>query len=301
VKSLFLDGVEVEEESFAEMFPTWVGQIFVTAISEKWALSAAQDATAFATTTIQCPVEAGIERKVPKTDTPDNRPGYIAQFHHRDRRQLKEQMFLRIRHIMMCPTTAVFDAMSEAERKMKVGRRLRLFGDGFQKKDEMFGRTVWRIPVTEGEFIVEEKFGTARGIAGGMFLIFALNQKSGLQAAEKAAYAISKVNGVITPFPGGICRSGSKVRSKRYDYKFLIATTNDLYCPTIRNLPESFVPDDVETVYEIIIDAISFEAMKKAMSAGIKAATKIQGIGKIMAANYGGTLGPFKLYLKDVL
>jgi len=145
-----------------------------------------------------------------------------------DWRTLKKQIVERIREcVMPCPTTAVFDFLPGATRRIKVGRSLRLFGDGYQKRDEMFGRTVWRIPVTEGEFIVEETMGVRKAVAGGMFLIFAENQKAGLLAAEKASETIRTIEDVILTFPGGICRSGSKVGSAKYPR--MKASTNEQY------------------------------------------------------------------------
>ena len=289
------------EDTFAEMFPMWTGRILITAENEKWALIAARTATGFASSIIMSPAEAGIERVVSQDETPDGRTGTLIQIYHRTRRELRVQMIQRISQcVMTCPTTAVFDALPEAVRRLKVGRKLRLFADGFQRKDTMFGRTVWRIPVTEGEFIIEEKIGIQQGIAGGMFLIFAKNQKAGLTAAERASEAIRKVENVILTFPGGICRSGSKVGSHKYPK--LKATTNETYCPTLKDKAAStFIPENVNSVYELVFDGLTLESVKKAMTAGLKAATSPEGIVKIKAANYGGKLGPYKLYLKEAL
>ena len=54
-----------------------------------------------------------------------------------------------------------------------------------------------------------------------------------------AAAAMRSARDVILPFPGGIVRSGSKVGSR---YKGLIASTNDAYCPTLRPLVASALP-----------------------------------------------------------
>jgi|GEM_PF-3119744 len=56
--------------------------------------------------------------------------------------------------------------------------------------------------------------------------------------AEAAVDEISKLQGTITPFPGGVVASGSKVGSK---YKFLKASTNQAFCPTyMRSVPPSW-------------------------------------------------------------
>jgi len=175
-----------------------------------------------------------------------------------------------------------------------------LFGDGFQKRDEMHGRKVWRIPVMEGEFVVEDRFGAIRAVAGGNFLIMADNRKAGLQAAEEAVNAINKNSQyVILPFPGGICRAGSKAGSMKYKLK---ASTFHSYCPRLKELIEdSKVPENTNAIYEIVINGLDIDAVKKAMAEGIKATTRVPGVVKISAGNYGGKLGPFKAYLKEVL
>lgn len=289
------------EDTFAEMFSMWAGRILITAENEKWALTAARTATGFATSVVMSPAEAGVERIVSSKQTPDGRTGALIQIYHRTRRDLKAQMMLRIGQcIMTCPTTAAFDALPKAKRRLKVGRSLRLFADGFQKRDTVAGRRVWRIPVMEGEFTVEDRFGAVPAVAGGNFLIMATNRESGLQAAEMAVESIfQKVDGVILTFPGGICRSGSKVGSRKYK---LHLSTNDPFCPTLRKIVSvSQVPDGVNSVYEIVINGLKLDAVKRAMGEGIKAAVKVLGVVKISAGNYGGKLGPYRAHLKEVL
>jgi len=289
------------DDTFAEMFPMWVGRVLITADSEKWALTAANVATGFASSIIMSPAEAGVEGLVSPEETPDGRVGALIQIYHRTRAALKNQMVLRIGQcIMTCPTTAAFDGLPDAKRKLKVGRSIRLFGDGFQRKDMVGDRKVWKIPVMEGVFIVEDTFGAAQAIAGGNFLILAENRSAGLKAAEEAVNAIkNNVKGVILPFPGGVCRAGSKAGSLKYKLK---ASTNHPYCPVIRKLiPESKVPKNVKSVYEIVINGLNLDVVKQAMAEGIKAAVKVPGVVKISAGNYGGRLGPYKAYLKEVL
>jgi formylmethanofuran--tetrahydromethanopterin N-formyltransferase len=289
------------QNTFAEMFPMWVGRVLITGDTEKWALAAATSATGLATSVIMSPAEAGIEGTLSKDKTPDNRTGVLIQVYHHNRFQLKAQMILRIGQcVMTCPTTSAFDALPNAKRKLKVGRSLRLFGDGFQRKGTVGERKVWRIPVMEGDFIVEDRFGVAQATAGGNFLIMARDKPSGLQAAEEAVNAIrAESNEVILPFPGGICRSGSKASSLKYKLK---ASTNHPFCPRLRELvSDSQVPENVNCVYEIVINGLTLEAVKKAMGNGVKAAANVPGITKISAGNYGGKLGPYKAYLKEVL
>jgi len=288
-------------DTFAEMFALWAGRILITAENEKWALTAANVATGFATSVIMAPAEAAIERPVPADQTPDKRPGMLIQIYNRDRFELKHQLMERIGQcIMTCPTTSAFNGFEAAKRKLNVGSSLRYFGDGFQKKTMVGGRKCWKIPVMEGDFIVEDGFGAQEAVAGGNFMIFAENQAAGLKAAEAAADAIrANAPDVIMPFPGGVCRAGSKAGSLKYKMK---ASTNHPYCPTLRTLvPDSVVPENVDSVYEIVINGLTLDAVKNAMKQGVTAAAKAQGVVKISAGNYGGKLGPFKAFLKEAI
>jgi formylmethanofuran--tetrahydromethanopterin N-formyltransferase len=289
------------EDTFAEMFPLWAGRILITAANEKWALIAARTASGFASSIIMSPAEASVETLVGPEETPDGRPGAIIQIYQGSRGALKNQMSLRIGQcIMTCPTTAVFDSLPKAKRRVSIGRSLRYFGDGFQKEAEVGGRKVWRIPVMEGEFVVEDEFGIMKAVASGNMLILAKDWESALKASEDAKEAISKnIRGAIMPFPGGLCRAGSKVGSLKYK---LPASTNHQYCPTLRTLvPNSKVPEGVGSVYEIVINGLNQKVVKKAMCIGINAAIKVPGVVKITAGNYGGKLGPYRGDLKEVL
>lgn len=292
--------VEIED-TFAEMFPMWAGRILITAENEKWARTAASNATGFGTSIIFLPAEAGIEDLVTRDRTPDGRIGAVFQIYSKTRHDLKAQMILRIgQSVLPCPTTAAFDALPEAKRRLKVGRSLRYFGDGYQKRDTMYDRKVWRIPVMEGEFVVEDRFGAIQAIGGGNILIMAENQKAGLLAAENAALAMSQLGErVVLPFPGGVCRSGSKAGSLKYKLK---ASTFHQYCPKLKKLlPDSRVPDNVSSIYEIVIDGLTLDAIKHSMAAGVKAAAKVPGVVRISAGNYGGKLGPYRADLREVL
>jgi len=294
------NGVEIEE-TFAEAFPMVVGRILVTAANPRWAMTAGKTATGFASSIIMSPAEAAVEgRAVPAEETPDGRPGIHIQMWHRSRRELKLQMITRIGQcILTCPTTAAFDALPDAVRKLKIGLALRKFGDGFQKRDKLGTRSVWRIPVMEGEFIIEDRFGVKKGVAGGNFIIMANSQAAALEAAEKAVQAMGVVEGVVLPFPGGICRSGSKVGSMKYK---LPASTNHPFCPTLRtSISDSKIPDTVRSVYELVFNGLDAEIIKRATGVGVAAAAKTSGVVKITAVNFGGKLGPYQIQLVDAL
>ena len=288
------------QDTFAEMFALWAGRVLITAQNEKWAQIAANLTTGFATSVIAASAEASIERAVPSDQTPDNRPGVLIQIYNRDRFELKHQLMERIGQCTLtCPTTAAFNGLL-GKRTLNVGSSLRYFGDGFQKKTMVGGRKCWKIPVMEGNFIVEDGFGAMEGVAGGNFMIFASTQEAGLKAAEAAADAIrANAPDVIMIFPGGVCRAGSKAGSLKYKLK---ASTNHPYCPTLRTVvPDTVVPEGVECVYEIVINGLTLDAVKKGIKEGVTAAIDVPGVVKISSGNYGGKLGPFKAFLRDAI
>jgi len=294
---------EVEvEDTFAEAFPMVAARILITAENEKWAMNSARTATGFASSIIMSPAEAGIEGPiVPPEKTPDGRPGVRIQIYHRTRTELKMQMIARIGQcILTCPTTAAFDGMLDAKRRLKVGGAVRMFGDGYEKKDMLGDHKIWRIPVMEGEFVIQRNgFGVRRCVAGGNFIIMADNQKAGLKAAEDAVKAMNMLEGVVLTFPGGICRSGSKLGSVKYK---LPASTNFALCPTLREtVTNSLVPEGVKSVYELVFNGLTFNIVKQATAEGIRAATAVPGVRKITAVNFGGKLGPYQIRLKEAL
>ena len=295
-----LNGVEIEN-TYAEAFPIKVARVLITAATKHWAQVAAQEATGFGTSVIMCPAEAGIEKFVSGDETPDGRPGVYIQICTFGYKSLETQVLERVGQcILTAPTTAVFNGLPDAEKQFDTGFKLKFFADGTETETEIAGRKMHVIPMMEGNFLVENSIGAVDGVAGGNFFMLADSQMSGLTAAEVAVAAIQELEGSITPFPGGIVSSGSKPGANKY--KFLKATANEKFCPSIKDQIEGTeIPADVNAVYEIVINGISVDAIGKATAAGIKAAVTIPGVKSITAGNYGGTLGPHKFNLHDLL
>ena len=294
-----LSGVEIEE-TFAEAFPMTAARAVITAETSAWALTASRVATGYATSVIACDAEAGIERPMPPEETPDGRPGVSVLLFAFSRERLQKALVGRVgQAVLTCPTTACYDGLpgTAREKRVRVGGDLRYFGDGHQASKLLDGRRFWRIPVMDGEFLCEDRFGTVKGVAGGNFLIIARSQAAALRAAEAAVEAIDAVPDCILPFPGGIVRSGSKVGSR---YKALKASTNDAYCPTLRGAVPTQLPAEAGAVYEIVIDGLSGEAVQRAMAVGVRAACGPEVL-RISAGNYGGRLGPHHFHLHEVL
>jgi len=297
--------VEVED-TYAEAFRSLYTEFLVTARDRKWLQHAVNAATGHASSSIMCDCEAGVDLFVgPESDsglpTPDGRPGAICQLHvprfRKDRVPALEKALLsRVsQNVLTCPTTRCFNLDAD-EPSFRLGRKLAFFGDRFEQTETRYERSMWVVPTMGGDFCVDRRFGYRDGVMGGNLWFVATSESASLEAAERAVDACAKMRGVITPFPGGVAASGSKAGSR---YKFLFASTNDPFCPTLKNRDgvESQLPDGAASVMEIIINGHSLEAVANATQACIEAASSVDGLLKITAGNYGGRLGKSWVWL----
>ncbi len=297
---MIVNGITIED-TFAEAFGMRATRLLVTADTADWAATSAQSLTGFATSVIACGCEAGIERRLAPSETPDGRPGVSVLVFAVSSKELQKQLQNRVGQCVLTAVgTACFSGLESTER-LKLGDQLRYFGDGFQISKRIGARRYWRIPVMDGEFLCEDRVGLGRGVGGGNFLILARSRAAARAAAERAVAAMRALPNVIMPFPGGIVRSGSKVGSR---YKGLVASTNDAYCPTLKAQTGTRLPPEAAAVLEIVIDGLTAEDIAAAMRAGIGAVAAggaDSGVLQITAGNYGGKLGQFKFHLRELL
>jgi len=295
-----INGVFIED-TFAEAFPMKATRLVITAYDSTWANHAANALTGFATSVIACGCEAGIERQLKPSETPDGRPGVSVLLFAMSNKELTKQLQNRVGQcVLTSPTSACFAGIDDGD-PLPLGKTLRFFGDGYQIAKKLGRKRYWRVPVMDGEFLCEDVTRVTKAVGGGNFLILAENQAQALAASERAITAMRKVPDVIMPFPGGVVRSGSKVGSK---YKTLPASTNHRYCPTLRGVVDSALSDKVGAVLEIVIDGLTSAAIDEATRVGIRAACTLgakRGILAISAGNYGGNLGPFHFKLRQIL
>lgn len=300
---MLLNGIHIEN-TYAEAFDMKATRLIVTADTPAWARHAGMAATGFATSVIACGCEAGIERELSAEETPDGRPGVALLFFATGRTVLGKQVETRVGQcILTCPGTACFAGVPQGTKEdlIPLGKKLRYFGDGQQMSKLLDGRRYWRIPVMDGEFLCEEASWSVTAVGGGNLLILADARMAALEAAEAAADAMRAVPNVVLPFPGGVVRSGSKVGAK---YKGLPASTNDAYCPTLRGLPRSRLPAEVESVLEIVIDGLTAADVAAATTAGLKCLIERgrgSGVCGVTAGNYGGKLGRHHFHLHGLL
>jgi formylmethanofuran--tetrahydromethanopterin N-formyltransferase len=286
------------EDTFAEAFGMRYVRLIITAADDYWLSAALRELTGYSSSVIACDAEVGTERIIGPADTPDGRPGAAVLMFGFSADALSKSVPNRVGQcVMTCPTTAVYDGLPSSETRLPLGKKIRFFGDGYQKSKQVAGRRYWRIPVMDGEFLVDDLVGIEKGVAGGNLILQAVDQPAGLAAARRATEAIWQQPGVITPFPGGCARSGSKVGSR---YKGLVASTSEAYCPTLRGRVESKLHQDANCAYEIVIDGASEQAVGAAMASGVRAAAG-GGVVAITAGNYGGKLGKYHFHLRKLL
>ncbi len=293
-------GVPIED-TFAEAFDMKATRIVITGHTLQWAQDAAVAMTGFGTSVIACGVEMAIEREIPSDETPDGRPGVAVLAFAVSGKELEKQIPRRAGQcVLTCPTTALFAGI-EGEKRIPLGKTLRYFGDGYQISKSVAGRRYWRIPVMDGEFLCEEDTGRVDAVGGGNFLLLGKSLDAVARACRIAIDAIRPLSGVITPFPGGATRSGSKVGSK---YSGLVASTNEAFCPTLRGLIEQPFGEEVSAILEVVIDGLTPQDVALAMRTGIVAACKAMGPSELVgvtAGNYGGKLGRHHFKLLEVL
>jgi formylmethanofuran--tetrahydromethanopterin N-formyltransferase len=294
------------EDTYAEAFDGIVSRVVVTADQKEVLRRAAEDATATPSIVIGR-IEGGIEKYLNKQETPDGRNGAVLQFWGgidenkplaEALKKFEAELSFRIRQdILVKPFTAVFDALLMTDGKMGMMMRVGHCGDGFEWEEKRYGRNMIVVPLMVSNFLIERELGYARGVMGANFWFMCKTKRAVMEGGKKALDAIHQVSGVITPFD--VCSAGSKPETK---FPLIGPTTNHPYCPTLKERlgEESKVPDGVKYIPEIVINGTSMEAVKKAMKAGIRSASKVDGIVRISAGNYGGKLGKHRIYLQEL-
>jgi len=295
------------EDTFAEAFDGLYCRVIVTADDKEMLKKAAEDATATPSGVIGR-VDSGIEKWLSAKETPDRRKGAILQFWKGlDKgkpledllRRFEKELSYRIRQdILVKPFTAVFDALSvEPEGKIDMMESVGHCGDGFEWEEQLYGRNMIVVPIMVPDFLIERHIGYARGISGGNFWYMCKTKKAVMDAGKKALEAMSRIEGVITPFD--ICSAGSKTETH---FPLIGPTTNHPYCPSLKQKlgAASKILENVNFIPEIVINGVSMQAVKEAMKAGIEAALSVDGVVKISAGNYAGKLGNYKIYLREL-
>ena len=284
-------------DTFAEAFRLRFTRIIVTAHDDHWRDAAVRAACGYGTSVLGCDAEIGVERWLDPGETPDGRPGAsVLAFSFAADGVAKAIANRTAQCLLTCPSAAVFDGLPAAADRAPLGSHVRYFGDGFEKTKVIDGRRYWRVPVMDGEFLVEETCGIEKGVGGGNFILQGTTLDGTLAAVRRAVAAIDRCPGVIAPFPGGAVRSGSKVGSR---YDGLRGSTNEAFSPALVGRVQSELLPGVACAVEIVIDGIDEASVGAAMAAGIEAAVGPDLLA-VSAGNYGGKLGKFHFHLRTI-
>ncbi|VUT27563.1 MAG: Formylmethanofuran--tetrahydromethanopterin formyltransferase [Candidatus Syntrophoarchaeum sp. GoM_oil] len=287
------------EDTFCEIFDGRFVRLIVTAFDSKRLKRAVYSSTALPSTVFG-EAEGGIERWLGEDETPDGRTGAIIQIWVNKKGNSKEvlefELSKRIRQgILVVPTTSIFNAL-ESDERIDIRDRVGHCGDGYEWEEERYGKMMINIPLMMGKFLVERKLGMGNGFMGGNVWFYCDTIEHAIEIGDRAVAAIEDVEGAITSFD--ICSAGSKVET---NYPEIGPTTNHLYCPTLRGkIPDSKVPEGVNSIPEIVINARSIDEIKMAMRSAINVVDDMDGLLGISSGNYGGKLGSHRIYLSDL-
>jgi len=295
----------IVENTYCEAFEGLVVQLMITAQDAEFLNRAASAFTALPSTVFG-DAEGGIVRWLSEKETIDGRLGAIVQLWvtgtgKKSQAKFYDQLGRRMRQgILVVPTTAVFDAYpNKIETKFNMMNNVGHCGDGYEEIIEKFGRNLISVPIMMGhDFLIEQKLSYAKGVMGGNLWLFCDSANSGIKIGREAVKIIAEIDNVCTTFD--VCSAGSKPET---NFPEIGPSTNHPFCPTLKDKlsqKDFKVPEGVKSIPEIVFNGIDIESIKEAMLKSIKGIIDMDGLIKISSGNYGGKLGKFKIYLKEL-
>ncbi len=160
------------------------------------------------------------------------------------------------------------------------------FGDGYNVIEEKFSRNLLSIPMTGGDFWIEQKIGIQSGFLGASLFLFFKNIESAVEIESKISDFLFEYPNTVQIY--GLIASGSKIGAKNIIRKDLIISTNELYCPSLRNQVgrESKVPNDINCITELVLNGFSIGALKITLRSLLDYLRKSKNILKIVPICY---------------
>ena len=296
------------ENTYCEAFEGLVIQLMVTAQDAEF-LNRAVNAFTALPSTVFGDAEGGIVRWLSEKETIDGRLGAIVQLWvtgtgKKAQAKFYEQLGRRMRQgILVVPTTAVFDYYpKKVDTKFNMMDNVGHCGDGYEEIVEKFDRKLISVPIMMGfDFLIEEEISYAKGVMGGNLWLFCDSVDSGINVGREAVRIVAELNNVCTTFD--VCSAGSKPVPPDAKFPEIGPPTNHPFCPTLKDKlsSEEFeVPEGVLSIPEIIFNALDLETVELTMAKIIEGILDMDGLLKISAGNYGGKLGKFKIYLREL-
>ena len=295
-------------DTYCEAFEGLVVQLMVTAQDIEFLNRAANAFTALPSTVFG-DAEGGIVRWLSEKETIDGRLGAIVQLWvtgtgKKATAKFYEQLGRRMRQgILVVPTTAVFDYYPRTtEFKFNMMDNVGHCGDGFEWIVEKFNRKLINVPIMMGyDFLIEKYISYAKGVMGGNLWLFCDSVESGIKVGREGVKILAELDDVCTTFD--VCSAGSKLVPPDAKYPEIGPSTNHPFCPTLKDKlssDEFQVPAGVKSIPELVFNGLQLDDVKLAMQKTIEGISDMDGLLKISAGNYGGELGKFKIYLREL-
>ena len=289
------------EDTFFEAFQGKYVRALITGPNESIVKRAAYDSTSTPSAVIGR-VEGGVEGFLDESQTPDGRFGAVVQYWlgGDDVEKFAFELSYRLRQdVLVKPFTRIFDwSDKKSNEYIEMMDIVGHCGDGYEWIVEEYGRKMINVPIAVPDFQIEEKFAINDGTMGGNFWYLCETQEAVIDAGEAIISAIMDVEGATAPFD--ICSAASKPET---NFPEIGPTKNHFYCPSLKETlgDISKVPEGVNYIPEVVINAIDEESMNKAVKAGIDAALEFDGVIGISAGNFDGKLGDKNINLLDIL
>ncbi|MFW9999205.1 MAG: formylmethanofuran--tetrahydromethanopterin formyltransferase [Candidatus Hodarchaeota archaeon] len=295
----------IVDNTYCEAFEGLCCQLMVTAQDVEF-LNRAANAFTSLPSTVFGDAEGGVVRWLSESETIDGRLGAIVQLwvtgtSRKAMSKFYDQLGRRIRQgILVVPTTAVFDYYpNKSKMKFNMMNNVGHCGDGYEEIIKIYDRKMISIPLMMGyDFLIEEELTYGEGVMGGNFYLFCDSVNSGIKIGREAVKIIVEIDDVCTTFD--VCSAGSKVET---NFPEIGPSTNHPYCPTLKKkLPseEIKVPDGVHSIPEIVFNALDLDTIKLTMKKVIEGIINMDGLIKVSAGNFGGKLGKYKIFLRDL-
>ncbi len=295
-------------DTYCEAFEGLVVQLMVTAQDAEF-LNRATNAFTALPSTVFGDAEGGIVRWLSEKETIDGRLGAIVQLWvtgtgKKATAKFYEQLGRRMRQgILVVPTTAVFDYYpGTTEFKFNMMDNVGHCGDGYEWIVEKLNRKLINVPIMMGyDFLIEENISYAKGVMGGNLWLFCDSVESGIKVGREGVKVLAELDDVCTTFD--VCSAGSKPVPPDAKYPEIGPSTNHPFCPTLKDKissDEFQVPAGVKSIPELVFNGLKLDDVKSAMQKTIESVFDMDGLLKISAGNYGGKLGKFKIYLREL-
>ncbi|MHA1913142.1 MAG: formylmethanofuran--tetrahydromethanopterin N-formyltransferase [Promethearchaeota archaeon] len=293
------------EDTYCEAWEALCVQLMVTAQDAEF-LNRAVNAFTALPSTVFGDAEGGIVRWLSEEETIDGRLGAIVQLWvtgtgKKATAKFYDQLGKRMRQgILVVPTTAVFDFYpNPVKMKFNMMDNVGHCGDGYEWVIKKYNRNLISVPIMMGyDFLIEEEISYAPGVMGGNLWLFCDTVNSGIKVGREAVNIIAEIDNVCTTFD--ICSAGSKPET---NFPEIGPSTNHPFCPTLKTKipPEEFkVPKNVLSIPEIVFNALDIETIEITMSKVIEGIAEMDGLIKISAGNFGGKLGKYKIFLREL-